>query len=135
MGGGRRLKEYNRDIQIIGVEPYLGHKIQGLKNMKEAMVPAIYEADRLDRILLAVQATELHDRALCDMGERQIRQQTVIGTDIVEFDAAFCRKPKRRKTVHHAFWVACGTGGVDDRCQLIGVGLALLRQWLVRGDQ
>jgi len=36
MGISRRLKELNKEIKIIGVEPYLGHKIQGLKNMKEA---------------------------------------------------------------------------------------------------
>jgi cysteinyl-tRNA synthetase len=48
MGLSRRLKEYNEDIRIIGVEPYLGHKIQGLKNMKEAYQPEIYDKARLD---------------------------------------------------------------------------------------
>ena len=36
MGLSRRLKEYNPAIRSVGIEPYLGHKIQGLKNMKEA---------------------------------------------------------------------------------------------------
>ena len=49
MGLSRRLKEYNSDIQIVGVEPYLGHKIQGLKNMKEAYCPEIFEKQRLDK--------------------------------------------------------------------------------------
>ena len=49
MGTQRRLKEYNPDILIVGVEPYLGHKIQGLKNMKEAYRPEIFEKDRLDK--------------------------------------------------------------------------------------
>ncbi len=49
MGISRRLKEYNPDIEIVGVEPYLGHKIQGLKNMKEAYTPELYEKDRMDR--------------------------------------------------------------------------------------
>lgn len=49
MGMQRRLKELNPAIRIIGVEPYLGHKIQGLKNMKEAYCPEIYEKDRLDK--------------------------------------------------------------------------------------
>ena len=31
MGISRRLKEYNKDIRIVGVEPYLRHTIQGLK--------------------------------------------------------------------------------------------------------
>jgi cysteinyl-tRNA synthetase len=49
MGVSRRLKEHNADIQIVGVEPYLGHKIQGLKNMKEAYCPEIFEKYRLDK--------------------------------------------------------------------------------------
>ncbi len=48
MGVSRRLKEYNPAVRIIGVEPYLGHKIQGLKNMKEAYVPEIFDKRRLD---------------------------------------------------------------------------------------
>ncbi len=48
MGLSRRLKEYNPDIRIVGVEPYLGHKLQGLKNMKEAYCPEIFEKKRLD---------------------------------------------------------------------------------------
>ena len=49
MGISRRLKEYDPRIQIVGVEPYLGHKIQGLKNMKESYRPEIYEKERLDK--------------------------------------------------------------------------------------
>lgn len=48
MGAGRRLKELNPDIRIVGVEPYLGHKIQGLKNMKEAYRPGIFDRKLLD---------------------------------------------------------------------------------------
>ncbi len=49
MGVSRRLKEYNQNVRIVGVEPYLGHKIQGLKNMKEAYCPEIFEKNRLDK--------------------------------------------------------------------------------------
>jgi cysteinyl-tRNA synthetase len=48
MGVSKRLKEYNSDIRIVGVEPYLKHKIQGLKNMKESYRPGIYDKSRLD---------------------------------------------------------------------------------------
>ncbi len=48
MGVSKRLKEYNPDIRIVGVEPYLKHKIQGLKNMKESYRPGIYDKSRLD---------------------------------------------------------------------------------------
>jgi S-sulfo-L-cysteine synthase (O-acetyl-L-serine-dependent) len=51
MGISRRLKEHDPRIQIVGVEPVVGHAIQGLKNMTESIVPKIYEPDRLDRII------------------------------------------------------------------------------------
>lgn len=51
MGVSRRLKEYNPDVKIVGVEPYLGHKIQGLKNMKEAYCPGLYDKRRLDEVV------------------------------------------------------------------------------------
>jgi cysteinyl-tRNA synthetase len=51
MGLSRRFKEIKPDVQIVGVEPYLGHKIQGLKNMKESYRPGIFERHRIDRII------------------------------------------------------------------------------------
>lgn len=49
MGCARRFREYDKNIEIIGVEPYLGHKLQGLKNLKEAYRPEIFEKQWLDR--------------------------------------------------------------------------------------
>jgi len=49
MGISRRLKEYNKNIKILGVEPQFNHKIAGLKNMKEAIVPKIYNEAELDK--------------------------------------------------------------------------------------
>ncbi len=51
MGVSKRLKEHNPRIQIVGVEPVRGHAIQGLKNMQEAIIPAIYDPKRIDRIV------------------------------------------------------------------------------------
>ncbi len=48
MGTSRRLHEMNPAVRVIGVEPYLGHRIQGLKNMKEAYQPGIYSRSLLD---------------------------------------------------------------------------------------
>ncbi len=48
MGAGRRLKELNSSITVVGIEPNLGHKIQGLKNMTEAIVPKIFNPSALD---------------------------------------------------------------------------------------
>ncbi len=47
MGVGKRLKEFNRYIKIIGVEPLPGSKIQGLRNMK-VYTPSIYDEKKLD---------------------------------------------------------------------------------------
>jgi len=69
MGISRRLKEYNPDIQIIGVEPYLGHKIQGLKNMREAYRPEIYEKNRLNKKL------NIEDDEAFDMARQLARQE------------------------------------------------------------
>ena len=52
MGVGRRLKEHDPRVQVVAVEPTLGHKIQGLKNMQESIVPTIYDPSKLDRKLV-----------------------------------------------------------------------------------
>lgn len=49
MGVGRYLHEISPRAKVVGVEPTLGHRIQGLKNMKEAIVPPIYREENLDR--------------------------------------------------------------------------------------
>ena len=48
MGVGNYLREQNPAVKTVGVEPVLGHKVQGLKNMEEAIVPGIYEEAKLD---------------------------------------------------------------------------------------
>lgn len=43
MGVARYFREMKPEVQVVAVEPVLGHKIQGLKNMQEAIVPPIYD--------------------------------------------------------------------------------------------
>jgi len=52
MGVGMGLKGKNPNIQIVEAHPVLGHYIQGLKNMKEAIVPAIYDPTQIDRSVM-----------------------------------------------------------------------------------
>jgi len=52
MGVSRYLREKSRHTRIIGVEPTEGHAIQGLKNMTESIVPAIYDTSGLDDIIM-----------------------------------------------------------------------------------
>jgi len=48
MGTGKYLKEKKPQIKVVGVEPTVGNKIQGLKNMQESIVPKIYHSEKLD---------------------------------------------------------------------------------------
>jgi cysteine synthase B len=48
MGTGKYLKEKKRGIQVIAVEPTVGHTIQGLKNMEESIIPKIYDPKIFD---------------------------------------------------------------------------------------
>jgi cysteine synthase B len=49
MGVSRFLKEKKAAVRVVAVEPMLGHTIQGLKNMSEAIVPGIYKPAMVDR--------------------------------------------------------------------------------------
>jgi cysteine synthase B len=48
IGIGRYLKGKKPSVKIVAVEPIEGHTIQGLKNMKESIVPSIYQPKELD---------------------------------------------------------------------------------------
>ena len=52
MGISRYFSEHAPQVKVIGIEPGLGHKIQGLKNMHEAIVPEVYDRERLAEKLL-----------------------------------------------------------------------------------
>ena len=53
IGAGRRLKELNERIEIIGVEPLEPlHGIEGLKHMETSIVPGIYDEQLLDRKIM-----------------------------------------------------------------------------------
>jgi len=48
MGTGRFLKSVKPEVRVVGVEPVIGHAIQGLKNMTESLVPGIFTPGELD---------------------------------------------------------------------------------------
>jgi cysteine synthase B len=53
MGTGRFLKEQNPDIKIIAIEPPLGERVEGLRNLSEGYIPPVFDnwhgQDLLDR--------------------------------------------------------------------------------------
>lgn len=64
MGVGRRLKESVSGVSVIAAEPLEGHAIQGLKNLRESVVPGIYDSSVPDRII------PVDDRAAFAMARR-----------------------------------------------------------------
>jgi S-sulfo-L-cysteine synthase (O-acetyl-L-serine-dependent) len=52
MGVSQYLKKKNSAIKVVSAEPVKGHYIQGLKNMEEAIIPAIYDREHLDDIIM-----------------------------------------------------------------------------------
>lgn len=72
MGLSKRFKELNPHIQIIGVEPYLKHKIQGLKNMKESYRPGIFDKVQLDEKI------NILDEDAFEMSRRLAREEGIL---------------------------------------------------------
>jgi cysteine synthase B len=48
MGTGKYLREKIKGIKVVGVEPTVGHTIQGLKNLTESQIPGIFNPKGLD---------------------------------------------------------------------------------------
>lgn len=59
MGVGMGLKEKNPAIEIVEAHPEKGHYIQGLKNMEEAIIPEIYNPEKIDRSVMVESETAL----------------------------------------------------------------------------
>ncbi len=51
MGIAKRMREQSESVKVLAVEPYAGHKIQGLKNMLESYPPGIWDRNVPDEIL------------------------------------------------------------------------------------
>lgn len=72
MGCSRRLRECSPQVRIVAVEPYLGHKIQGLKNLKEAYLPGIYAATAHD------EKRSIDDETAYEMARRLAREEGLL---------------------------------------------------------
>ncbi|PKM31219.1 MAG: cysteine synthase B [Gammaproteobacteria bacterium HGW-Gammaproteobacteria-11] len=51
MGTSRYLKEQNPAIQIVGLQPIEGASIPGIRRWPAAYMPAIFDAERVDRVI------------------------------------------------------------------------------------
>lgn len=71
MGIVQAMKERNPAIQVIGVEPYPGHKVQGLKNMKESYVPGLFDRHALDGV------ENIKDEEAFEMARRLAKEEGI----------------------------------------------------------
>ena len=72
MGLCRWYNEFQPHVKIIAVEPHLGHKIQGLKNMKESYKPEIFDKNVPDEVL------KVDDEPAFEMARNLARQEGIL---------------------------------------------------------
>lgn len=71
-GVARFLKERDRSIRIVAVEPRKGHRLPGLKNMEESKTPAILDSSVIDEVL------RLDDEPAYEMTRRLFREEALM---------------------------------------------------------
>lgn len=71
MGVSKFMRALNPDVKVVCAHPVKGHYIQGLKNMEEAVVPAIYDPSKID-----VQEMVDSEEAI-EMARRIVREEGI----------------------------------------------------------
>lgn len=71
MGIGKYLKEKKPDVKTVSAHPEKGHYIQGLKNMEEAIVPAIYDPSKIDETII------INTEEAFEMSRRIVREEGI----------------------------------------------------------
>jgi S-sulfo-L-cysteine synthase (O-acetyl-L-serine-dependent) len=65
MGVSRALKARNPGVTIVGAQPVAGSSIPGIRRWSPAFVPAIFEPERVDRVVdVSAEAARTHARRL-----------------------------------------------------------------------
>lgn len=72
MGVSRYLKEQNPDVCIVGTQPEDGSRIPGIRRWSPEFLPAIYEKDRVDRII------DVSEKQATDMTRRLAREESIL---------------------------------------------------------
>ena len=70
MGLSKFMHLLNPDVKVVCAHPEKGHFIQGLKNMEEAIVPAIYDPSKIDvqEVVESEEAIEMATRLIREEG-------------------------------------------------------------------
>lgn len=72
MGVSRYLKAQDAKVQIVGTQPAEGSNIPGIRRWSPAYLPAIYEPERVDRIL------EVGQEEATNMARRLAREEGIL---------------------------------------------------------
>ena len=71
MGTSTYLKEQNRDIQIVGVQPTDGDSIPGIRKWPEEYLPKIFDPNKVDQIF------EVSQEEAIDMAKRLAKEEAI----------------------------------------------------------
>ena len=71
MGVGMGLKHKNASIKVVEAHPVAGHYIQGLKSMEEAIVPSLYDPEKID---ISIQ---VETEAAFEMSRRIVAEEAI----------------------------------------------------------
>jgi cysteine synthase len=93
-GVGRYLKEIDPGVKVVAIEPPPGHRISGLKNLKETCVPGILDMSVIDEVV------SVDDQEARDMSLRLHREEALmIGSTGAAIVAGALRYLEGRKGV------------------------------------
>jgi len=73
MGVSKYLKEKNKDIKIVGVQPEDGSKIPGIRKWPKEYLPKIFDRSRIDQII------EVNKEEAKSMAKRLASEEGVFG--------------------------------------------------------
>jgi cysteine synthase len=68
MGTGRYLKEQNPDIKVIAIEPPIGERVEGLRNLEDGYIPPVFEILDRKRVVRPRESLEWMRRLVAECG-------------------------------------------------------------------
>jgi cysteine synthase B len=72
MGTSTYLKEHNKEVQIVGVQPTDGSSIPGIRKWPKEYLPAIFDASKVDRVM------EVSEEESIAMARRLAREEGIL---------------------------------------------------------
>jgi cysteine synthase B len=72
MGTSTYLKEQDKDVQIVGVQPTDGSSIPGIRKWPKEYLPAIFDASKVDRVM------EVSEEESIAMARRLAREEGIL---------------------------------------------------------